>query len=118
MSRYTKAEQEEAKTNLRQEFPAGSTVKLILSHVSRTGMSRTIRTLTAEDRDVSSWVARAVGLSWDSTFMGGVKISGCGMDMGFHLVDCLSYALYGAAIDQSRERLNEKGNGGLKMKWL
>lgn len=42
--------------------------------------------------DISGMVARATGLQFDRTH-GGVRVSGCGSDMGFMLVDSLAYAL-------------------------
>lgn len=42
--------------------------------------------------DISGMVARATGLQFDRTH-GGVRISGCGSDMGFMLVDRLAYTL-------------------------
>jgi hypothetical protein len=55
-------------------------------------MQRSI-SVVLNDEDLSYWVARATGEKIDQT-NGGVKVGGCGMDMGFHLVYNLSRTLY------------------------
>lgn len=91
-----KAAQQQAAEYLRTLFPPGATVSTILLHASRSGMSRSIGVLAVEDgevRDVSWAVARVLDWRFDRD-RGGVKVSGCGMDMGFHLVYALSRTLY------------------------
>ena len=95
MTKQQKAEQAEALEQLRGLFPPGNTVHTILRHVSRSGMSRAISVVVTEDgepRDVSWLVARA-GLGKFDRQHDGVKIGGCGMDMGFALVYDLSRTL-------------------------
>lgn len=86
-----------ARTMLRAALPSGTTVACVLTHRSASGMSRSIKVLAPSPdgigEDVSWAVARAVGLPFDDR-RGGVKVGGCGMDMGFHLVYSLSRALY------------------------
>ena len=98
MSTLTKAQQaqqQEARDELRKMFPPGTTVPTILRHVSASGMSRAISVIDPADLgDVSYLVARALGDRIDPRH-GGVKVPGCGMDMGFHLVYSLSAVLYG-----------------------
>lgn len=122
MPRYTKAEQEEAKASLRAFCPAGSTVSLVLQSVSRSGMSRTIKCLAVDEKglpfDISWYVGRALEMTVTDNHMRGVRIGGCGMDMGLALIDMLSYALYGKPVDQSRPQHPEDATGGLKYKWL
>lgn len=78
---------------LRELFPVGSTATTRLEHVTRSGMSRAISVLTPEGRDVTQLVATATGRTiWHR--YGGLKVGGCGMDMGFHVVYCLSSSLY------------------------
>lgn len=92
----TKAEQSErleAIEHLRATFKPGDTVCTILRHVSRSGMSRSISVISPDMADVFYWVSRAVGWPIDRNNYG-VKVSGCGMDMGFHLIYSLSYVLY------------------------
>ncbi|MEU7814108.1 hypothetical protein [Pseudonocardia sp. NPDC049154] len=92
----TKINQEErdaAIKQLRDLFPIGSTVRTVLRHVSRSGMTRAISIIDADGDDVSYLVARATGDRIDNRY-GGIKVGGCGMDMGFALVYGLARTLY------------------------
>ena len=98
MSRISKQDRDESIALLREQFPKGSTVWTILANVSRSGMMRHIRVLSLSPDGPRYWsyhAARALG--WPLTTKGedAVKVSGCGMDMGFHLADSLSRTLYG-----------------------
>lgn len=67
-----------------------------VTHVARSGMSRSIECYVingGELLNISGDVARIVGDPLDPK-NGGVKVSGCGMDMGFHLVYTLSRYLF------------------------
>lgn len=112
MTKARKAEAEEAKERLRKLLPEGSTVYTVLRHVSKSGMSRRIDLYTiGEDRKpifLTGWAACAMGDSWDRK-NGGIRVPGCGMDMGFHLVYNLSATLYGAT---------NRGGYALKQEWL
>ena len=99
MPRYTKAEQEEAKAFLLEHLPEGSTVQLHLIRVSRSGMSRVIKPVSPSGVNLSWHVARVCDLSYVDGYIGGVRIGGCGMDMGFHLVHNLGYALFGDGFE-------------------
>lgn len=83
---------------LRQYCPPGSTVYTNLIRVSRSGMSRVISLHVVDPKDgqiinISGRAARAMNDSWDNK-TGGIKVSGCGMDVGFHLVYNLARTLY------------------------
>ena len=77
----------------------------IIRHVSRSGMSRSIDVISisedGEHYNISYLVKTVLDMKLDTT-NGGVKIGGCGVDMGVALVDHLSYKLYnrGYAIHQ------------------
>ena len=110
------SKQAEAYVFLRSVLPKGSTVYTILKHVSRSGMTRGIDcyALTVEHASKSQgpdapdkiiacplwitvWVGHAIDSPqpldyWRKSL--GLKVGGCGMDMGFHVVSNLSYALY------------------------
>ena len=86
---------------LRSIFPPGAEVRTIVTHVSRSGMLRSIRVLAIRkgtgsdpDRivDVTRDVARVVG--WRLHRDGGIVVHGCGMDMCFHVVYTLSRIIY------------------------
>jgi hypothetical protein len=84
---------------LRRLCPPGTTVYTDVAHVSRSGMMRHIRAFVIQDKEpfpISAHVARVLG--WplnDGRSYWAVKVGGCGMDMGFHLVNALSYKLHG-----------------------
>lgn len=85
-----------AMTRLHDMLSMGDTVYTDLLHVSRSGMSRTIRPTIARDGEVVdlTWeVAQVTGLKIDRD-RGGIKMGGCGMDMGFALVYSLSRAMF------------------------
>jgi hypothetical protein len=106
MSKTGKQDRDEAIARLRDLLHPGDTVHTLLRHVSRSGMSRSISVIIAapadyrnelgdtyEPVDISYFVAAATGMSLD-TRHDGVRIGGCGMDMGFALVYGLSHALW------------------------
>lgn len=96
-SKATKTEKaiakEKAIAQLRDMFRPGDTVTTVLRHVSSSGMTRAISVISPDLQDISWMVARATGDTFDQRY-GGIKVGGCGMDMGFHLVYGLSRTLY------------------------
>ncbi len=85
-------------STLHDILPPGTTVHTILRHVSKSGMSRDISLviLTPDGpRDITALAAEAMGsrLSSRVTFPA-IRVGGCGMDMGFHMVYSLARALY------------------------
>lgn len=99
MSKISKAklaEIEEMKETLRTMLPPGSTIYTQLDHVSKSGMMRAISIKIIEDNeihDITHHVAVALQEKRHDKY-GGIKINGCGMDMGFSIVYDLSYVLY------------------------
>ena len=90
-------DRERARKALLEMVKPGDTIYTVLRHVSRSGMSRSISVVvhTPEGPQDFSWAAaRVLGASFDRR-NDGVKVSGCGMDMGFHLVYSLSWAIFG-----------------------
>lgn len=107
--KYSKAEINQQTENLRQWIPRGSTVFTNVASVSKSGMSREIRvvvfakhangSLESIDNEPLIYhpnyaVAVVLGLR-QSRKNDGVIVSGCGMDMCWHLVTRLAHALYG-----------------------
>ena len=99
MARLTKAEEAERKEcieTLRALLPPGTKVYTILRHVSKSGMMREISVKAINgDGDMMNldyYVSRVVGDPIGKH--GGVRVTGCGMDMGFDLVYVLSCHLY------------------------
>ena len=120
----------EAIRQLREYLPAGSTVYTIRRDVSRSGMSRRISVVAMahsfmeweqqceEARDgvvfgkdlkecyplnLTGPVSRALGLRYKTGFNDSLVVSGCGMDMGYHIVSSLSHVLYGKS-DSLKQR--------------
>lgn len=112
----SKQEREEALARLRAVLKPGDTVYTILRHVSRSGMQRSIGLVYVKDNVPSDWitgqVAKVLGWALDRDRYG-VKVSGCGMDMGFHLVYSLSHALFPKGFGCVGERCpsNDHSNG-------
>jgi hypothetical protein len=104
MGKLTKAQQaerDEAIGKLRKICKPGTRIYTVVRHVAKSGMSRHISLLVADctdkDRpinDITWYVGRALGYRRHDRD-GGLIVGGCGMDMGFHLVHSLSYALHG-----------------------
>ncbi len=78
-----------------QERPTAYT---IIRKVSASGMSRQISVKVIKEGrlyDISYSVAKVLDWSLVQNAHNAVRVSGCGMDMGFHLVSSLSHSLYG-----------------------
>lgn len=95
--RYSKTERAKAIERLRAAMPPGTTVYTILRHVSRSGMMRHISVKTEMQGQWDYPVAVVTGTTLAERE--GIKVSGAGMDMGFHLVYSLSYDLYPNGFD-------------------
>ena len=93
--RYTKTQSHDALDSLKEILFPGDKIHTIVTHVSRSGMSRSIRVLLLRDghRDISYLVARVLDETMDDN-NGGVKVTGCGMDMGFDIIYRLGYHLF------------------------
>jgi len=87
---------QEAIEQLREMLKPGDTVHTILRHVSRSGMARSISAIVMEKGEPLdiSWLLARAGLGTFDRKNDGVKVGGCGMDMGFHLVYNLSWTLW------------------------
>ena len=106
---------------LREILHPGDTVSTVLSHVSRSGMTRWIKVVVVVDgeaRDVSWHVAKATGYPVNTRNHEGVEVGGCGMDMGYHLVYGLSRVIFDdfpctgiAAYGVGRCPSNDHSNG-------
>jgi hypothetical protein len=101
MTRTTKQEAAESRAALLNRDTFGithtGTLYTILRHRSRSGMARVISVVVIRNGtplDISHHVARVCGFGFDRDRFG-VKVRGCGMDMGFHVVDTLFHAMFG-----------------------
>lgn len=96
---YSKDDVTQARKMLAKTCPPGTTVHTVLRHRSRSGMYRVIDCYVIKGGEMLriSWsVAAITGLRYDRKHEG-VGIGGCGMDMGYAIVNSLSYALHGRA---------------------
>jgi len=86
-------EKQESKQMLKKYLKEGSTIYCCLAHVSQSGMTRDIKLMVVHKKDLISlnwYVSKLLGYSLKNN---GVRIGGCGMDMGFALVDHVQHAL-------------------------
>ena len=95
-----------------------------VTRVSSSGMSRKVQLFFndkgGELRDITYWSAKALEWGYKDGYNGGITVSGCGMDMLFHTVYSLSYAMGYGALDQTYYKAdrvkNKEGFYGLKYK--
>lgn len=95
MTKKRALELEGIKTELRGMLKAGDTIYTKLAHVSRSGMYRAIDLYVMRDNQPAriTWSAAQLLEGYDNRHEA-AKASGCGMDMGFHLVHNLGYSLF------------------------
>lgn len=104
----TKAKDErraEALAYLRKLLRPGDRVYTVLRHVSSSGMSRRID-LYYICRNEPVYLTGYVAAAMDERVHrdGGMTVGGCGMDMDFHVVHSLGYALWGAVASKGKGR--------------
>jgi len=122
---------QEAREMLLKFLHHKSRVYCVLRSVSKSGMSRTIDfyTITEDNRGngVESYMQYLTG--WFGTLLdyrrdkhGALKVGGCGMDMGFHVVYNVGAMLWPKGTDKPHGTRNgEPDNAGgyaLKSEWL
>ena len=97
MAKYSAKQKEEAKKTLLALFAnKPKEVCTILRHVSSSGMTRHIDIVLPSDGSFNniSYYA-AIVMDNNRAKDGSIKVSGCGMDMGFNLVYNLMFTLFG-----------------------
>lgn len=117
---------DEAIAKLREWLSPGDTLHTVCRNVSRSGMSRQIDVYLLKDGEpqwLSGFAARA--LDWPQAKNEAIKVSGCGMDMGFHLVYSLSRILFpdgfkveGTGRNGDKSGHDNDGGYALKQRWL
>ena len=135
MTRVNDAERQEAILQLRKMLRPGMTVYTVLRHVSRSGMSRGIDCYIIRKGApvwISAYVGKAIGCpqnSHDWKCQRGLRVSGCGMDMGFHVVYSLSCVLFPKGFIPAKAgrygrngapatELDTDGGYALQQKWI
>lgn len=80
---------------VREHLP---TVYFVIASVSRSGMSRTVRVYVDGEqglRYITAYCAKVLGWRIKRDYKDGVVVDGCGMDMCFHLLNCVTFAVFG-----------------------
>ncbi len=91
---------EEAIKRLKEEIKKGDILYTQLNHVSQSGMTRHISVRQIKKNYPLDWTRLvSIALDWKEAKnkfgnYNGIKVGGCGMDMGFHLVYTLSSVLF------------------------
>lgn len=137
MDRRTKAQRAadakaEAIEHLRELCPPGSTILCVLGHASRSGMSRRINFYSdGPDPVYLSGLIEKLGHYKRPANGDGLRVDGCGMDMGFAVVYDTAQTLYPDGFDcigdrcPSNDHSNRENNahhrsGGyaIRHRWL
>jgi hypothetical protein len=122
-----KARQTEYAETLRKWLaPVGTnrkTVYAINRHTSRSGLMRHLDFYVFVDNDrvyLSGYIAAV--LDMPRTKDGAIKVAGCGMDMGFHIVYNLGATLWPAGTDEPHGTRNSEsdreGGYAIRSDWL
>ena len=104
MSKRSQVEREQATESLREVLPEGTTVYSIVTKVAPSGMSRHIRFKYVKDGRILDATTR-IGVALDYPYKDDTHslfVRGCGMDMGYHVVEGLSFRLYGIGDNKLR----------------
>ena len=99
-SQIKEQERQESISYLKSMLNKDDTIHTQLCHVSQSGMTRHIKVRLIRDNiplDLSFHTSRALDWAMAKDRFGdrnGIRVGGCGMDMGFHLVYTLSRELF------------------------
>lgn len=109
---------------LRAMLSPGDTVYTTLKHVSRSGMMRVIdlRVIRGDVPHRITWsVCQALGYPYNDKH-DGLRVDGCGMDMGFHVVYNLGHVIWPNGTPEPHGRRNgvpdSAGGYALKHQWM
>lgn len=114
------AQQQEAKEALLELIKPGDTVYTVLRSVSRSGMFRRLDCYVMKDNQplfITGRVAQLIPCrytteNWRQS--AGLGVSGCGMDMGYHVVHSLSNVLF----QQQDMPYSHEAAYALKHQWI
>ena len=117
-------DREEAIEKLRQDIEVGDTLYTQLEHVTKSGMTRFIRVRKIEGNypyDYTGLVAKALDWTYSDKYHA-IKVGGCGMDMGFHLIYSLGQTLWPDGTPEPHGSRNGEpdtcGGYALTQRWL
>jgi len=124
MATITKTAQDEARAQLRAMLKPGQTIYTRLQHCSRSGMMRVIDLLVIEDSEPRriTWLAcKATATTYNEKHEG-MRMDGCGMDMGFAAVYDLGRSLWPEGTPEPHSTRNgvsdSCGGYALKHRWI
>jgi hypothetical protein len=127
MAKYSKEDTDNARKMLKKFLRPGATVYTVLRYVSQSGMSRRIDLYTI-GRDAKRKPVVMYLSGYAAVLMGyprpdnGIKVQGCGMDMGFHLVYNLGGYLWPKGTNKPHGVRNGEpdsdGGYALNHRWL
>ena len=93
-------ERQDAISKLKEYVKEGDTLYTDVKHVSKSGMTRHMKVIQLQIYNKKArpsywhyYIAKALNLPMNRDNQ--VIVRGCGMDMGFHLINSLSRTLYG-----------------------
>jgi hypothetical protein len=122
--KFTKELAAEWLQEMRAEIKPGDTITTVLRGVSASGMSRHIDVYRFYVKDgkvrrdwLSPRVAAVCGFTFDDS-KDCLKVKGCGMDMGYHVVYSLSRVLFTDGFTDSSGWLSNDGGYALRQEWL
>jgi len=95
--KYTKEEKKQS-IEILQKY-RGKQVAAIINKVSRSGMSRKIEFYADGYNRIGYYIARIIDYPYNID-KGGITVTGCGMDMIFHVLSNFNYAM--ATIDTNK----------------
>lgn len=105
--KVSKADKDHSLEMLNKFLNKNQTVYCVLRHVSRSGVRREIALFVIHENRmqvISGWVSDVLEMPINRDNLG-IKIDGCGMDMGFHVVYNLASVLYGNGYQLKSEWL-------------
>jgi len=124
MARANPSQRAAAVNELRAMLKPGDTVYTTLLHCSRSGMMRVIDLRVIRDNEplrITWSVAQALGYPYNEKHEG-LRVDGCGMDMGFHAVYNLGLTLWPHGTDKPHGTRNGEpdtdGGYALNHRWL
>jgi len=124
MAKISKTDRAEALADLRAMLKPGDTVYTRLNHCSRSGMMRVIDLFVIRDNEPRriTWGACCVIGGTYNEKHDGLRMDGCGMDMGFSAVYSLGRALWPEGTPEPHGSRNgapdSDGGYSLKQRWF
>lgn len=114
MKRIDEKTRQEYIRDLRKTLKPGTRVYTVLRSASRSGMSRRIDLYTVRKGQLAFLTGSVAYALNEPGYFGskgrGLRVNGCGMDMGFHIVYSLSRVLYPKGYKLPRGKIGRNGD--------